>query len=243
MTREEFSILVKGMKATYTEPKFIPDKDAFDIWYGLLSDLPYEVANAAVQQHMLTNKFAPTIAEIREQAANVVNGPQKDAGQAWADVKKAVSKYGYYEPAKGLASLDPVTRQAAERFGFRELCDMETDDNNTARAQFMRIYNEIVNREREDSKIPQHIRDRLAILRQNAGLLEGRTMTIDYGAVGAMESTQELTRDEWHERKRGKWTNNNACQFCGFQPWFEKDIHTLSYCPNCGADMRGEQDG
>ena len=44
------------------------------------------------------------------------------------------------------------------------------------------------------------------------------------------------------ERKKGKWTKENSCEFCGFQPWFERDIHTLSYCPNCGADMKGEED-
>ena len=44
------------------------------------------------------------------------------------------------------------------------------------------------------------------------------------------------------ERKKGKWTDNNACPFCGFQPWYERDIHTLSYCPNCGADMRKDGD-
>jgi hypothetical protein len=44
------------------------------------------------------------------------------------------------------------------------------------------------------------------------------------------------------ERKKGKWTNDSACEFCGFQPWYERDIHTLNYCPNCGADMRGGQD-
>ena len=44
------------------------------------------------------------------------------------------------------------------------------------------------------------------------------------------------------ERKKGKWTKGNACEFCGFQPWYEGDIHTLSYCPNCGSDMREDQD-
>ena len=35
--------------------------------------------------------------------------------------------------------------------------------------------------------------------------------------------------------KTGKWGDANECSECGFQPWFERDIHTLSYCPNCGA--------
>lgn len=41
------------------------------------------------------------------------------------------------------------------------------------------------------------------------------------------------------ERKTGEWTSEEACEFCGFQPWYENDIYTLSFCPNCGADMRG----
>lgn len=38
----------------------------------------------------------------------------------------------------------------------------------------------------------------------------------------------------------GRWTNDNACPFCGFQPWYERDIHTLLYCPLCGAVMDGK---
>ena len=43
------------------------------------------------------------------------------------------------------------------------------------------------------------------------------------------------------EREKGTWTNDASCPFCGFQPWYERDIYTLSFCPNCGADMRGER--
>lgn len=45
------------------------------------------------------------------------------------------------------------------------------------------------------------------------------------------------------QKIKGKWTDDNACPFCEYQPLYERDIHTLSYCPNCGADMRGEDDG
>lgn len=43
------------------------------------------------------------------------------------------------------------------------------------------------------------------------------------------------------EPKRGKWTKENACEFCGYKPWYERDIHTLNFCSHCGADMRGEK--
>lgn len=47
------------------------------------------------------------------------------------------------------------------------------------------------------------------------------------------------------ERKKGEWISNdidpeawNFCSVCG-----EQAIDLFDFCPNCGADMRGEQDG
>ena len=59
----------------------------------------------------------------------------------------------------------------------------------------------------------------------------------EYTAFHFLESIDAQPTIE--ERKKGEWTSENACEFCGFQPWYENDIHTLSFCPNCGADMRG----
>ena len=38
------------------------------------------------------------------------------------------------------------------------------------------------------------------------------------------------------ERKKGVWIND-CCSICGYgvEPW-----NNTPYCPNCGADMRGE---
>lgn len=39
------------------------------------------------------------------------------------------------------------------------------------------------------------------------------------------------------DRPSGEWTDMCVCSICGFKPWYEGDIHTLNYCPNCGAKM------
>ena len=39
----------------------------------------------------------------------------------------------------------------------------------------------------------------------------------------------------------GRWGEDGECSKCGFQPWYEHDIHTLSYCPNCGAKMDADK--
>ena len=35
------------------------------------------------------------------------------------------------------------------------------------------------------------------------------------------------------------WGSKNECSGCGCQPWYERDIRFLHYCPNCGARMDG----
>ena len=45
------------------------------------------------------------------------------------------------------------------------------------------------------------------------------------------------------EKPHGRWGKNNDCSECGCQPWYERDIHTLNYCPNCGAKMDGDVNG
>lgn len=176
MTREEFLVLVKGMKAVYAEPKFLPDKAAFDVWYGLLSDLPYETANAAIQSYMMTETKPPTIADIRKAAAKVTAPEIPASGEAWKKVLQAVRRFGFYQQREALESLDPLTREAAERFGFRELCDINASDSGIARGQFMKIYDQLANRKKEDAVLPIGMHEEIARLRQQTlARLEART--------------------------------------------------------------------
>ena len=73
---------------------------------------------------------------------------------------------------------------------------------------------------------------RSALISENIGKSDMNHM------VNAEKAIEELCHPYSQSRKRGKWTKDCACEICGFKPWYERDIHTLSFCPNCGADMR-----
>ena len=72
-------------------------------------------------------------------------------------------------------------------------------------------------------------------------LNRGADLLTDLFIAGISETLRKVPSAE--KRKKGAWTKECACEFCGFKPWYERDIHTLSFCPNCGADLRRREDG
>lgn len=152
MTREEFKVLCKGMKAVYTQPTFIPDADAFNIWYSLLQDIDYTIAQAAIQKYMLTNKFPPTIADIREHTTTIAAGEKPLWSDGWEEVLKAIRKFGSYRESEALESMTEITRKCVQRLGFRNICMSE--NIMADRANFRMIYEQIAEREHTSKQIP-----------------------------------------------------------------------------------------
>lgn len=54
------------------------------------------------------------------------------------------------------------------------------------------------------------------------------------------EHLNEIPAADVRPVRHGRWGVKNECSECGCQPWFERDIHTINFCPKCGADMREE---
>jgi hypothetical protein len=162
MTREEFKVLVKGMKAIYSQPTFIPDQDAFNMWFALLGDLPYEVCSVAAQKYMLTNKFPPTVAELRELCSGVVNGDPLTWGESWERALNAVRKYGSYNKQAALNSLDSITRKCVESIGYMELCMSE--NIMVERAHFQKIFEVFSKREQTEKQMPLGLQEAITKL-------------------------------------------------------------------------------
>lgn len=158
--REQFKTLVKGMKAVYAHSWFIPDQDAFNVWYGLLKDLSYEDLSAAVQKHMMTRPYPPTIADIRESAAQLMPG---DGGlselKAWGMVRKAISNSNYHAEEEFGRLPDVIQAAVGTPANLREWAMMPVETvESVEQSHFIRAYRAAVEREKETSKLAPELR-------------------------------------------------------------------------------------
>ena len=85
-----------ALRTYYPKEQLLPNQQAMELWYRELCDIPYNVAEAALRKWVATNKWSPTIADLREMAATVTEGEMPDWGEGWEQVLKAIKKYGSY---------------------------------------------------------------------------------------------------------------------------------------------------
>ena len=150
---------------------FIGTEQALDVWYALLHDLDYQILSKVLQQYMLTNKFKPIVAELREIYAELVSPATSDWSEGWEQVSKAIGHYGMYQEKAAMESFDEVTREVVKRLGFLNIC---LSENIVAdRARFAEIYQAIHRRKRTEvnvgSALPnlqEMVQNRLAELAQ-----------------------------------------------------------------------------
>ena len=165
MEREQFKILCKGMKAVYTQESFLPDVDAFNVWFGLLGDLEYPVLNAAIQQYMLSNRFPPTIADLRELATYINIGESPEWGEGWEKVLNAIRYFGFYRETEALNTMDPITKKCVKRLGWRNLCMSENISHD--RANFRMMYEQLTERTKKENILPLSLNNTIKQLNQN----------------------------------------------------------------------------
>lgn len=145
VNKQEFATLVLAMQAMYGD-KFIGTEEAMDVWFALLHDLDYQILSKALQKYMLTNKFKPTVAELREIYADLICPVVSDWSEGWEKVSSAIGHYGMYRAEETMENFDEVTREAVKRLGFQNIC---LSENIVAdRTRFAESYQAIRQRKR-----------------------------------------------------------------------------------------------
>lgn len=179
MTREQFAILVKSMKAVYASDNFIKDKDAFDVWYVLLKDLPYELLATTIQKYMTTEKFPPTPADIRRIATQISSKDEENLTEieAWGMVRKACQNLDWMNPEGEYNKLPEVVRRAVgnpnnlKEWASSNIGDFET----VISSNFMRTYKAVSKVCVENRQLSPSVREKIETMKTNSNYILGET--------------------------------------------------------------------
>ena len=172
MTYKEFAKMAAAMRAYYPREKILPDDASRDLWYKHLEDIPYETAVVALNKWVATNKWPPTIADLREAALDVSTDAIPDWSEAWETVLSAIRRFGPYRQEEAMDSLDDMTRTVVRRLGFMTLCSSENIAAD--RANFRTIYQVVAERKRKDAQLPEPLRLAIESSRKTAEAIRRR---------------------------------------------------------------------
>ena len=172
MNDMEFATIASAIKAAWPNANIMPDKQSKDVWYTMLVDLEYPVCLNAIKQLISTNIFPPSIAEIRQKCLAVCETPEKDWGDAWHSVVKAIGAYGHMREDEAMETFDVRTRSVVSRLGWRNICHSE--NISADRANFRMIYEAEQKADKEQKLLPETVRVQQEKIRQLSSGIVGR---------------------------------------------------------------------
>lgn len=127
------------------------DPAAAGVWADMLPDVSSEDGARALRAHIATSPHFPTIADIRRRVGSK-RSPQIDAGSAWGEVQRSISSQGRYRNPQW---SHPAIAHAVNAIGWIAICDSDTDDAGTLRAQFERYLKSAVDNQQEAANVGQ----------------------------------------------------------------------------------------
>ena len=130
MTRDEALRVLAVLIAAY--PTITLTRESIAIYADAISDLAFADAMLGTKKLIRTNKYFPSIAELREATRNT---HRMDGDSAWALVLDEIRRVG----AQRIPALPPDVKQAVKAIGgWATLCHSERI--NVDRTAFLRVY-------------------------------------------------------------------------------------------------------
>ncbi len=198
MTTKEFALIAAAIKTYFPKDNILPTEKSMELWYEELKDLPYQIANMAVRMHVATNKFAPSIADIRENAVKL--NPEMQKGElnemeAWQLVLRAM-RNSIYHADEEFDRLPPAVQKAVASPGqLREWAMAEDVDGtwmNVTQSNFMRTYRAEVSADKERRKLSPDILELAGAGEERKKIRQAGTW--ETGAAGEREPAEQNTK-------------------------------------------------
>lgn len=146
-----------------------------EVWCKLLADLDYPDAEAALVSHISSNRFFPTVADIREGAAKLKGSvSMMTADEAWKLVSKAIRNGAYGSDAEFRALPPEVQVVVGSPRDLKEMGLMDSGDLGNERARFRMAWEARAQRSQYLAVMPAEVRGRLEAVSEKLRLGDGR---------------------------------------------------------------------
>ena len=164
MDKQQFATITIGIKSAYPASKILEDGASMDFWYMMLKDIPYEVAENAVMEHICTSVYPPNIAEIRKLCMERCRQPVLSFDDAWGVVQKAMSMYGSWRTEEAYKTMDALTLSVVKNIGWSRMCQSENPAAD--RANFREAYEAKAQKLQSSNCLPEFVAQNKALLKE-----------------------------------------------------------------------------
>lgn len=158
LSRDDFKVIVASLKSAF--PSWKMDELTFNLWYTTLQDIPYPTLNKAAMNYIMTNKYNPTIADLRELSYRLSTDAPMLAPAAWNQLIRALRQA--YSPDSEMYwdQLPDLTKKIVGGYStFRQWgnTSLETLES-VQRPMFIKRFDEYQRREMVDKITPVSVR-------------------------------------------------------------------------------------
>ena len=160
ITVEDFRTIIRGLTSAYPKDSFIPDEYTFNLWYTTLQDIPYPTLHKASLNYIMTNRYAPSIYDLRAYAQDLDSAIDMLASQAWDQLLKALRNAYAPNSDRVWESLPDITKMCVggyatfRAWGNTELSALES----VQRPMFVKRFESYQARERKEAAVPDGLR-------------------------------------------------------------------------------------
>ncbi len=119
--------------------------ESLKVYRAMLSDIPIEVLNVAVQQSVAENEFLPVPATLRKMCLRLTQREEMNGFEAWEVVRAAIGAVGSYRKPNFENAL---IGQAVNCIGWSQLCRSENEVAD--RAHFVKVFEQLKERKQRD---------------------------------------------------------------------------------------------
>lgn len=129
-----------------------------DMWTKKLAGCEWKIMNIVLAKMADNEKFAPSLATIKEYYANVLQENLVDSEVGWGQVKKAINNFGYMRAEEAIKSLpEEVGKAVIAMGGWQAVCEAPSESENSTRAQFRECLKAVNRRKSEERRTDTNI--------------------------------------------------------------------------------------